>query len=152
LGLYIATITTLHLIPADPDFWQLASNVKAQLTEVLTSGDANLIHMIYPQGSLIRTTRHSARLVQSAVAMAPPSSMLTNIGRMDGITLLNGARVRSVEFMVSPPPQHPICVTVTSYADSLYLNLLYDQTKMDTTQARRMGNTFIAFLQTAAET
>lgn len=32
LGLYIATITTLHEIPVDPDFWQLASNVKGRLS------------------------------------------------------------------------------------------------------------------------
>jgi len=40
--------------------------------------------------------------------------MLTNIGKVDPIMLRNGASVRSVAYLVSPPAQHPICVTAAS--------------------------------------
>lgn len=149
LGLYVATITTVHAVAEQPDFWQLAQSIKTQLTQVLSSGDANLIHSVYPQQSLLPTTRHSAHWVQSAAALAPASSMLTNIGKLEPITLHTGARVRSVAFMVSPPPQQPICVTVATYADCMYLHVLYDQTKLDDKQAKRIGDALIRFIEAA---
>ncbi|MGL6111878.1 MAG: condensation domain-containing protein, partial [Rubrivivax sp.] len=35
LGLYIATVTTVHAIAAEPEFWQLAADVRNQLKAVL---------------------------------------------------------------------------------------------------------------------
>lgn len=77
--------------------------------------------------------------------------MLTNLGKIDPVTLENGARVRSVAFMVSPPPQHPFCVTTASYADCMYLKLLYDECKLDAQQAQRIANTMIGFISAAAK-
>jgi NRPS condensation-like uncharacterized protein len=150
MGLYIATITTVHSLAAEPDFWQLAADIRDQLQKVLTSGDANLVHSIYQEDSLLPVNRARARLVQSAVALAPASSMLTNIGRLEALELHNGARVHSLAFLVSPPPQHPICVTATSYDNCLHLNLLYDRVKMDDGQARRIADALTCLLEAAA--
>lgn len=149
LGLYIATLTTVHAVAARADLWQLAQDIKSQLSAVLNSGEADLIHTMYPQDSLLPVTRHSARLVQAAVSLGPNASMLTNIGNLEAVALLSGARVRSVAFMVSPPPQHPICVTVSGYAGGLHLHLLYDQTKLADAQANRIGNSLIGFIAAA---
>jgi len=151
LGLYIATLTTVHAVAARPDLWQLAKDLKSQLSQLLHSGDANLIHAFYPRASLLPTSRHSARLVQAAAALGPPASMLTNIGNQPPLTLRNGARVRSLAFMVSPPPQHPLCVTVAGYAGGLHLHLLYDQTKLGNEQAQRIGRTLIGFIEAAID-
>lgn len=150
LGLYIATLTTVHSVAVEPDFWHLARDIKAQLTRVMARGDANLIHGVYPKDAVLGSVSLNAEQVQVAVNLAPASTMLTNIGKVESITLKNGTRIRSVAFMVSPPPQHPICVTVAGYAGSLHLNLLYDQSKMDDTQAARIGNTLTGFIEMAA--
>ncbi len=76
--------------------------------------------------------------------------MLTNIGRIDTPDLQNGARIQSLAFLVSPPPQHPICVTAASQGGCLHLNLLYDQIKLDDAQARRIATALEGFLQGAA--
>jgi hypothetical protein len=151
LGLYIATITTVHAVTVEPQFWPLAVDLRNQLARVLSSGDANLVHTIYPQAPLIAPNKRSANWVQSAVSLAPPSSMLTNIGRLDAVKLANGARIRSIAFAVSPPPQHPICVTVATYDDRMHLNLLYDQTKLGAPQARRVVKSLIRLITAAAQ-
>jgi len=151
LGLYIATLTTVHAVAVQPDLWQLAKSIKSELSSLLHSGDANLIHSFYPRASLLPTSRHSARLVQAAAALGPPASMLTNIGNQQPVTLRNGARIRSLAFMVSPPPQHPVCVTVAGYAGGLHLHLLYDQTKLDDAQAQRIGNALMGFIDAAID-
>jgi len=150
LGLYIATITTVHRIDVEPDFWQLAADIRSQVKEVLESGDANLVHSIYREDSLIPPNEAGARMVQAAAAAAPPSSMITNIGRYDAIALRNGTRVRSLTFMLAPPPQYPICVVAGTYANVIHLNLLYDHAKVTQKQARRIGTSLVRIIRSAA--
>jgi len=151
LGLYIATVTTVHAVAAQPDLWQLATSIKSELSSLLHRGDANLIHSFYPRASLLPISRHSARLVQATAALGPPASVLTNIGNQQSVTLRNGVRIRALAFMVSPPPQCPICVTVAGYAGGLHLHLLYDQTKLGDTQAHRIGSALIGYIDAATE-
>lgn len=150
LGLYIATVTTVHAIAAEPDFWRLAADVRNQLKAVLDSGDANLIHSIHREGALYPANQIGARMVQGIVSMGPPSSMLTNVGCFDPLTLAHGAKRRALGFLVSPPAQHPICVTVSSLGEGMHLNLLYDQCKIDAAQARRMAGGMAERLELAA--
>lgn len=149
LGLYVATLATVHAIPTEPDFWQLAADVRNQIRQTLHSGDANLVHTIYREDSLFPPNESGARMVQALVALAPPASMLTNIGQVKPITLANGARVRCVAFLVSPPAQNPICVTATSYQGRLHLNLLYDQYKLSHAQAQRIAGSLLDHLNAA---
>jgi NRPS condensation-like uncharacterized protein len=150
LGLYIATLTTVHAVGASPDFWGLATDIRGQLKEILNSGDGDLVHSIYRKNTLFPPNKRGAKMVQTLVALAPPATMLTNIGRVDAITLANGAIVDAVAFGVSPPAQNPLCVTATTYADRLYLNLLYDEYKVSPGQARRIGKNLLAYLAAAA--
>ena len=149
LGLYIATLTTVHLLDAKPDFWALAREIREQLRHVLDSGDGNLIHGIY-QRTALAPDGTLAAAVQKLVALAPASSMLTNIGRVDTLALGESLRVRSLAFVVSPPPQHPICVTATSYDGRMFLNLLYDQCKLSARQAKDLADGLIAHIKAAA--
>lgn len=126
LGLYIATLTTVHRLDEKPDFWKLAREFPNHLKEVMNSGDANLIHSIYSELSLFTPGKNGARKLQKIVALAPSSSMLTNIGRINEVSLGKALRIRSLAFAVSPPAQHPICVTAASYGGQMYLNVLYD--------------------------
>ena len=150
LGLYIATICTVHAVAAKPDFWALVADVTHQLRSVLGSGDANLVHSIYREGIVYPPNTVGARMVQSLVAMAPPSSMLTNVGSYDAVALANGARLRSLEFLVSPPAQHPICVTAASFDGAMRFNLLFDECKVDHAQALRIAEAMVTAIEAAA--
>lgn len=138
LGLYIATLTTVHSLDAEPDFWHLAQEIPDHLRAVMNSGEANLIHSIYPEISLFTPDQRGARKLQKVVGLAPPSSMLTNIGRIEEPNLGGGLRLRSLAFAVSPPTQHPFCVTAASFGGRMYLNVLYDQCKLEPDQAQRI--------------
>lgn len=92
----------------------------------MSSGEADLIHGMYREDSLAPPGKNAALVVQAAVSLAPASSILTNIRRLDDAALANRVAIRSLAFLVSPSPQHPFCVTATTYADCMHLNLLYD--------------------------
>lgn len=150
LGLYIATLTTVHEVAAEPDFWALAIDIRSQLKGILQSGDADLVHSIYRDDTLFPRNKTGARMVHAIVALAPPSSMLTNIGKVDKLTLANGASVDSVAFAVTGPTLHPICITATSYADRMYMNLVYDALKLSESQAQRVAKSVRRYLELAA--
>ena len=150
LGLYIATVCTVHAVAAEPDFWALAADVTHQLRSVLGSGDANLVHSIYREGVAYPPNEVGARMVQSLVAMAPPSSMLTNVGSFNAVALTNGAKLRSLEFLVSPPAQHPICVTAASFDGAMRFNLLFDECKVERAQALRIAQAMVTAIEAAA--
>ena len=71
----------------------LAADVRNQLKAVLDSGDANLVHSIHREGALYPPNEVGARMVQGLVGLAPPSSMLTNVGRFDPVALADGAKL-----------------------------------------------------------
>lgn len=152
LGLYIATLTTVHRLDKKPDFWNLAREIPNHLKSVMNSGNANLINGIYTEMPLFTSDIKGARRVQKIVALAPPSSMLTNIGRIKEIPLGETLRIRSLAFAVSPPAQQPLCVTAASYGGQMYLNVLYDQLKLKDDQVRRIAENMMArLLQEAYE-
>jgi hypothetical protein len=150
LGLYITTLCTVHALPPNPDFWSLARDVRDRLAAIIATGDANLINGIYPAKPLLDPNDDVARLVQRIVALAPPSSMLTNIGRIDAVDLGARLQIRTLAFAVSPPAQHPICVTAASYAGELALQLLYDENKLPTPQADAIARSLVGHLDRAA--
>ena len=150
LGLYVSTLTTVHSLDADPDFWRLATEVRDDLQGIITSGDADLIHSFYPRNALFTPDERGARMVQKIVALAPPSSMLTNIGRIDEVDLGQELAVRETGFLLSPPAQYPICVTASSYQGRMLLNLLYDRGKISQAQAKRIGGNLQHHLEDVA--
>jgi len=151
LGLYVSTLTTVHTLDADPDFWRLATEVRDDLQKTITSGDADLIHSFYPRSALFTPDVRGAQKVQKIVALAPPSSMLTNIGRIDEVDLGQELAVRETGFLLSPPAQYPICVTASSYRGGMLLNLLYDRDKISQTQAKRIAGNLLRHLEEACQ-
>ena len=151
LGLYVSTLTTVHTLDADPDFWRLATEVRDDLQKTITSGDADLIHSFYPRSALFTPDVRGAQKVQKIVALAPPSSMLTNIGRIDEVDLGQELAVRKTGFLLSPPAQNPICVTASSYRGAMLLNLLYDRGKISQAQAKRITGNLLRHLEEASQ-
>lgn len=150
LGLYITTLTTVHKVESRPRFWRLAQEIPEQLRKIMNSGDANLINGIYTEMGLFGPDEDGARRVQKIVALAPPSSMLTNIGRIAEESFGGALKIRSLAFEVSPPAQHPVCVTAASYGGKMFINLLYDHFKIEDEQARRILDNMVAELQRVA--
>jgi hypothetical protein len=150
LGLYIATLCTVHAMPRRPQFWPLAREIRDALAAIIDAGEGNLIHGVYPAGLALPAGGNFARWMQAIVAAAPASSMLTNIGRIDHVDLGDSLRLKSVAFVVPPPAQHPVCVTAASYDGRMSVQLLYDALKLSGARAGRIGDTLMGHLREAA--
>jgi len=150
LGLYITTLCTVHSMPARPQFWTLAREIRDELLATLEAGEGNLIHGVYPASLALPSDGNAARWIQAVVGAAPPSSMLTNIGRIDALDLGESIKVKSLAFVVAPPAQHPVCVTAASYDGRMFVNLLYDEVKLSDIRASEIGIAMMARLREEA--
>ena len=150
LGLYASTLHTVHALGAQPDFWALAREIRNALKQTIDAGDANLVNGVFAPPPSVLPAENLARLVQSVVALAPPSSMLTNLGRVEPPDLGDGVALKSLGVLVSPPAQHPVCVTAVSCGGRLALHLLFDELKLSHAQAAAIGEGLMAHLQAAA--
>ncbi len=150
LGLYIATLCTIHTLQQRPQFWALACEIRDGLAAIVDAGEGNLIHGVYPAGLALPPGGNLARWMQTIVAAAPSSSMLTNIGRIDHVDLGGSLTLKSIAFVVSPPAQHPVCVTATSYGGRMFVYLLYDELKLSAGRAGEIGGALMAHLRDAA--
>lgn len=150
LGLYIATLCTVHSISPEPQFWAVAREVRDGLAAIIEAGEGNLIHGVYPAALALPPDGGIARWMQAIVAAAPASTMLTNIGRIDHVDLGDTLCLKSVGFAVSPPAQHPVCVTAASYDGRMFVHLLCDERKLSAVRAGRIGDALMAHLRQAA--
>ncbi len=150
LGLYIATLCTVHTMHRRPQFWGLAREIRDGLAAIIDAGEGNLIHGVYPAGLALPPGGNLARWTQAIVAAAPSSSMLTNVGRIEHVDLGDSLTLKSVAFVVSPPAQHPVCVTATTYDGRMFVHLLYDELKLGAGRAAEIGDALIARLREAA--
>lgn len=149
LGLYVTTLCTIHTVGPDTDFWHLAREVRNTLKQTMDAGDGNLINGVYPSRLVLGPHHSIARLLQSAVALGPAASMLTNIGKIDDVDLGPDVRIQSLGFCVSPPAQHPVCITAASYGGRMQLHMLYDERKIRPAQAREIVDAVLAHLTAA---
>jgi hypothetical protein len=72
--------------------------------------------------------------------------MLTNIGKIDEVDLGPAVCIQSLGFCVSPPAQHPVCITAASYGGHMQLHLLHDEHKIRPAQARVIADAVMAHL------
>lgn len=150
LGLYVSTLHTVHALGLRPDFWALAREIRSALKQIIESGDANLINGVFAPAPSVLSGQSVARLMQSVVALAPSSSMLTNLGKVAPPELGDAVALKALGVVVSPPAQHPVCVAAVSCRGRLFLNLLFDELKIGSGQAQEIGAALMAQLQAAA--
>ena len=149
LGLYVTTLCTVHGVGPQTDFWSLAREIRDELQHTMDSGDGNLINGVYPPAPVWGPHTSIAKLVQGVVSLGPAASMLTNIGRIDTVDLGTDVRVSTLGFGVSPPAQHPICITAATYGGLMSLHLLHDALKVRPEQAAHIGSSLLAHLDGA---
>ena len=124
--------------------------MRDRLVEIIAAGDANLINGVYPADPLLAARRHggaAGAADRGARAAVDDAHQHRQGGRPD---LGDRLRIRSLAFAVSPPAQHPICVTAASFAGRIHVNLLYDENKLPAERARAIAGSLMAHLERGA--
>lgn len=152
LGLYSTVLLNVLALEDEPDFWSSAQTLALKQQRLLGSGDAAIVHGPYRWGGHYTADLRAARRLHDWLTIAPPSSMQAVLGPFETPELGEQLHVKSLACLISPPPQHPICITATLCGDRLTPYVLYDEYKMSGVQAHHIANAFMSRLKSAAAT
>lgn len=128
MGLYVSQVTTFHRITdeqgAPLSLWQLARQIKAQLSRTMENGEQYLtlplIGLFIPRGK-----NPGPRFIRRFDGGSPAALAVTNIGPLP-IPLIYGPFViKNCHFAVNPSVVSPLIVTASSLGEVLNLNLIH---------------------------
>ncbi|HLA34457.1 MAG TPA: condensation domain-containing protein [Rhodocyclaceae bacterium] len=152
LGLYSTVFLNVLAIEEEPDFWLSAQTLALKQQRLLGSGYADIVHDPYRQGGHYAADLRAARRLHDWLSIAPPSSMQAVLGPFETPELGGQLHVKSLACLISPLPQHPICITATLCDERLTSYIIYDKYKIGSIQAHHIANAFMSRLKSAAAT
>ncbi len=152
LGLYISQVTTFHdLLRRQrnaPSLWQLAAEVKEQLSQTLKNGEQYLtlpmIGMFIPFGK-----NPGPRFVRRFDGASPAAIGVTNISRLPIPAHFGPFTIDNFHMVVSPSVVTRVLAAITTFGDRLNLNLLYAEPLVSRARATAIADGALAHLEAA---
>jgi hypothetical protein len=127
MGLYVSQVTTFHRLllgGLPPTLWELAREVKEQLSRTLARGEQYLtmpmIGLFIPYGR-----QPGPGFVRRFDGGSPAAICVTNIGPLPIPVSYGPFVVEDCQFLVSPSVVTPIIVCASTYRQVLNLNLVH---------------------------
>ena len=123
LGLYISQVTTFHRLPQARTMWDLARELKRELSATLSQGEQYLtmplIGIFVPWGK-----DPGPRFVRRFDGASPSLLGLTNLGRLNLPATYGPLTLQDCHIAVSPSVVSQLVAAVTTFEQTLTLNLL----------------------------
>lgn len=154
LGLYISQVTTFHRLlrqgQPPPSLWQLAREVKDQLSRTLKNGEQYLtlpmIGMFIPYG-----TNPGPRFVRRFDGASPAAIGVTNISRLPIPSSFGPFMLDNFHMVVSPSVVTRLLAAITTFGERLNLNLLYAEPLISRARATAIVDGALAYLDSALD-
>ena len=137
MGLYISQVTTFHQVVPMPSLWQLAREVKEQLSETLDNGEQYLtmplIGMFIPPGR-----DPGPRFIRTFDGGSPAAIGVTNIARLPIPSDYGALQIENYQIAVGLSVVGQLLGAVTTFAGTLNLNLIYVEPLVSTARATQI--------------
>lgn len=152
LGLYISQVTTfhdlLHRKAPPPSLWQLASEVKEQLSRTLKNGEQYLtlplIGLFIPFGK-----NPGPRFVRRFDGASPAAIGVTNVTRLPIPAHFGPFSIDNFHMAVSPSVVTRVLAAIATFGDRLNLNLLFAEPLVSRRRATAIVDGALAYLEAA---
>ena len=137
MGLYISQVTPFHQVVPMPSLWQLAREVKEQLSKTLDSGEQYLtmplIGMFIPPGR-----DPGPRFIRTFDGGSPAAIGVTNIARLPIPSDYGALQIENYQIAVGLSVVGQLLGAVTTFAGTLNLNLIYVEPLVSTARATQI--------------
>lgn len=152
MGLYISQVTTFHKLlhrkQPPPTLWQLASEVREQLSRTLKSGEQYLtlpmMGMFIPFGKT-----PGPRFVRRFDGASPAAIGVTNISRLPIPAHFGPFTIDNMHMVVSPSVVTRVLAAICTFGDRLNLNLLFAEPLVSRRRATALVDGALAHLEAA---
>lgn len=149
LGMYASFVPSGFRVARDTPFWDLAREARGRLERRLAVGGPFLVWSTFPGPWLIPPDETGARRLLGSVLAAPPSSFVTNLGRLPGPEGDPGPGVRDLRFLMAPQPGSVLCTSVLSFRGALRIASSCNLSVMDADRGRVLAERVVSLLQAA---
>ena len=127
-GLYVTLISASFALEPGTDLWELAREVVRQTRVQLARGEGHLFFSLYGLEEQPLAPESEARLMKSLLASLN-HTMVSNIGRV--ATVDSDPAVEAISFALCPMPYQLLFSAVSTYRDSLIVNLNFDAGRIE---------------------
>ncbi len=150
LGVYISQVTTFHQIVPLPPLWQLARDVKTQLTETLDSGEQYLtmplIGLFIPWGK-----DPGPRFLRRFDGGSPGALGVSNLARPPIPGRYGPLQIDNLHLAVGVSIVGQLLGVVTTWEDQLTLDLVFVQPLLSRARAQQIADHAMTQLHAALE-
>jgi hypothetical protein len=151
MGLYISQVTTYHRVARSSDWWQLAREVKRDLSRTLEWGEQYvtipMIGMFIPRGK-----DPGPRFAKKFDLASPATVGLSNIGRIDLPTRAGPVGVEWFHLAVGPSVVAPLAACASTLDGKLSLNLVFVEPLISQARAHALARSVRARLAESGPT
>ncbi len=147
-GLYVSLLSGSFVVGNDTALWDLAREIVAHTRIQLERGEGHLFFSMY---GLEEQPVTPSRMPHFAKALLSSwqNTMVSNVGRIADTP--DDPAVEAISFALCPMPYQTVFNAVSTYQDSLILNIGYDAAKLDTSIAGAFASNLCEKLLTAVE-
>ena len=147
-GLYVTLISASFALEPSTDLWELAREVVRQTRVQLARGEGHLFFSLYGLDEMPLAPDSEARFMKALLASLN-HTMVSNIGRV--ATVDGDPAVEAISFALCPMPYQLLFSAVSTYRDSLIVNVNFDAGKLDDLTASALAGAMRGILRAARE-
>ena len=135
-GLYVTLISASYALEPNTDLWELAREVVGQTRRQLERGEGHLFFSMYGLEETPLAPDSEARFIKALLASLN-HTMVSNIGRV--ATVESDPAVDAISFALCPMPYQLLFSAVSTYLDSLIVNLNFDAGRLEEQAAAELA-------------
>ena len=148
MGLYISQVTTFHRLVPLPNFWQLARQVRQELSVTLKSGEQ---YLTLPLIGLFIPARGdvASRFVRRFDGASPGLTGLTNLQKLPIPLTYGPLSIVDYQITVGVSVVGQLLLAVTTVRDKINLNFIFVEPLVSAGRATRIADSVVHLLKQA---
>jgi NRPS condensation-like uncharacterized protein len=136
MAMYSTLALSLHSIKSEDRLSRAAAEISKSVRHKINSGDIHLLWKYFPSPKLYsKRNMQSALFIETILRLAPPMSILTNLGKL---TNRNPEIAESLQFVVAPPRYEFLACSVISDQSGMHVNLTFNMQMISEAAALRI--------------
>jgi len=147
-GLYIALIYASYEVDRATALWNLAGEVTSYTRQQLARGDGHAFFTLYGLDRVLAEPEGMTRFTKMVLS-TPQGLSVSNVGRVPSVE--SDPEVDAISFVLCPMPYQSVFSSISTYADRLIINTVYDAGKLADETAQALTNGVHELLLAAAE-
>ncbi len=142
LGNHVSLLSSACKLTVPADLPAIASDFTQQLRDKRDSGLGHLFWRVIPPAWMLPADARSTPRLEAIARRAPPTTVVTNLGRLPDPPPGVSRALRALRFTMAPQEGSPLCTGAATVNGALRLDLYFDASHLDEDARQRVTKRF----------